>query len=195
MRQITNGMTWALVMMGCISSIAHAMDAETLRKETGWPNGLVVVFGEPELALDLGKDARQVVLWFHHDPKAVHKVREQILAAGLQGVVTADLCAPGMIPMRGELVNVVAVDPQTAGKATPDEKEIQRVLIPGGSHYRKNGDRWTDRKKAWPKGYGNWTDREQGPHGRVGQEDVFLVVLLGISVRQTCQCLFRILGG
>ncbi len=195
MRQITNGMTWALVMMGCISSIAHAMDAETLRKETGWPNGLVVVFGEPELALDLGKDARQVVLWFHHDPKAVHKVREQILAAGLQGVVTADLCASGMIPMRGELVNVVAVDPQTAGKATPDEKEIQRVLIPGGSHYRKNGDRWTDRKKAWPKGYGNWTDREQGPHGRVGQEDVFLVVLLGISVRQTCQCLFRILGG
>ena len=79
----------ALVMIGFISSIVHAMDAETLRKETGWPNGLVVVFGEPELALDLGKDARQLVLWFHHDPKAVHKVREQILAAGLQGVVTA----------------------------------------------------------------------------------------------------------
>ena len=169
----------ALVMIGFISSIAHAMDAETLRKETGWPNGLVVVFGEPELALDLGKDARLLVLWFHHDPKAVHKVREQILAAGLQGVVTADLCAPGMIPMRGELVNVVAVDPQTAGKATPDEKEIQRVLIPGGSHYRKNGDRWTDRKKAWPKGYGNWTDREQGPHGNPVADDEVATVMRG----------------
>ena len=124
----------ALVMIGFISSIAHAMDAETLRKETGWPNGLVAVFGVPELALDLGKDARQLVGWLSDDPEKVRQVRERILAAGLQGVVTADLCAPGMIPMRGELVNVVVVDPQTAGKAPPDEQELQRVLIPGGSH-------------------------------------------------------------
>jgi len=30
----------ALVMIGFISSIAHAMDAETLRKETGWSDAL-----------------------------------------------------------------------------------------------------------------------------------------------------------
>ncbi|MDP7560755.1 MAG: hypothetical protein QF745_09460, partial [Planctomycetota bacterium] len=69
----------ALVMIGFTSSIAHAMDAETLRKETGWPNGLVAVFGVPELALDLGKDARQLVVWLSDDPEKVRRVRERIL--------------------------------------------------------------------------------------------------------------------
>ncbi len=171
----------ALVIIGIVSSAAHAMDAETLRKETGWPNGLVAAFGEPDLALDLGKDARHLVVWFSDDPERVRQVRERILAAGLQGVVTADLCAPGMIPLRGELANVVAVDPQTAGKATPSDTEIQRVLIPGGSHYRKSGDTWTGRKKAWPKGYGNWTQVDQGPDGNAVADDQVVSTMRGVQ--------------
>ena len=84
-----------LVIIGFVSSNVHAMDAETLRKETGWPNGLVVVFGEPDLALDLGKDARQLVVWFSDDPEKVWQVRERILAAGLQGFNNARGVATG----------------------------------------------------------------------------------------------------
>ena len=34
-----------------------------------------------------------------------------------------------------------------------------------------------------------------GPHGRVGHKDIFLMILFGITVYQTCQRLFLILGG
>ncbi len=33
-----------------------------------------------------------------------------------------------------------------------------------------------------------------GPHGRVGQEDIFFMILFGITVHQTCQCFFLVLG-
>jgi len=171
----------APMIIGFVSSTAHAVDAETLRKETGWPNGLVAVFGEPDLALELGADAKQLIVWFSDDSEKVWQVRERILGAGLQGVVTADLCTPGMIPLRGELANVVAVDPHTAGKATPSDEEIQRVLIPGGSHYRKSADTWTDRKKAWPKGYGNWTQVDQGPDGNAVADDQVVSTMRGVQ--------------
>jgi outer membrane protein assembly factor BamB len=149
----------------------HASDAVTLRHDTGWSTGLVVVCGDPATALDLGRDGRQLVVWFSDDAREVRAVREEILGHGLQGVVTADPCEPGKIPLRGEIANVVAVDPSVAGEATPTDAEIRRVLIPGGSQYRKEGAVWRHQKKPWPKGYGDWTHLDHGPDGNAVAND------------------------
>jgi len=134
---------------------ARAGEADALRRETGWPNGLVVVLDEPGLALDLGKDGRQLVMFLSTDPQAAHAVREQILAAGLAGIVTADVWDGAAIPLRGKLANVVAVG---NAAAAPPAEELRRVVIPGGSIYRKRGGQWVDEKTPWPAEYDDWTN-------------------------------------
>ena len=152
-----------------------------MRNETGWSNGLVVVLGDAALALDLARDARQLVLWLSSDPQAVQATREQILAAGLQGILTAEVCSPGQIPLRGELANVVVVDADAVGAGAPDDAELRRVLIPSGSIYRKTAGRWKHQATPWPADYGTWTHIDANATGNPVANDKVATVPKGMQ--------------
>lgn len=71
----SGGCLHAFAVLGFVSSNADAAEEATLQKETKRPNGRFVIVGERRLALELRKEARQLVVWMSDDPEEVRLPR------------------------------------------------------------------------------------------------------------------------
>lgn len=114
----------------CLSASGGA-DLEEILRETGVSSGLCVVVGERDgWAIALARSGRFVVHVL--EPEADHAARlsREIRAEHLTGqVIVEGRVGQGSLPFTDGLVNLLIVGPS----GSVDDKEILRVLAPGGA--------------------------------------------------------------
>lgn len=131
------------------------VEADKILDATGVKGGLIVHLGCGDGALTAALRANEsyLVQGLDTDAGKVSAARERIRALGLYGVVSARRWAGGRLPYVENLVNLV-VGEDMAGIS---EKEVMRVLAPGGVAYIRAGDTWTRAVKPRPNQIDEWT--------------------------------------
>jgi len=143
----------------CCSSGAVAAEAEGILKTTGVKGGLVVHVGcgDGKLTAALGASERFLVHGLAMTQEDVDAARAHIRKAGLYGRVSVELWSGPLLPYNDNQVNLLVAD---AGAVS--QKEIDRVLCPGGTAYLTGAT-----AKTYPKprraDIDEWTHYLHGP--------------------------------
>ncbi len=147
--------------------------------------GLMVQAGvsAPTDALKVASTGRWLVHVIHTDIQATESARSLFNQQNLTGLISAESYASlRSLPYRDNAVTLLVVDADALGKAAPSDEEVLRVLTPKhGAALVKRGGTWTQRSKAWPKDYGNWTHLYGKPSGNAFADDSVVDVPTGIA--------------
>ena len=129
--------------------------AESIVEGAGVTGGLIVHVGCGDGALTetLSMDGRFLVQGLARDAADVALAREKVRAAGGYGRVSVRLLDSGRLPYADEVVNVI-VD-EIPG--TVSDKEVMRVLAPGGVHLIAQGNGWKKAVKPRSGETDEWT--------------------------------------
>jgi len=145
-----------LIMFAIPCSAGPATDcAEAIVEQSGITGGLIVHVGcgDGALTARLCMDGRFLVQGLARDVAEVSQARGKIRSAGQYGRVSVRLLAPARLPYGDEVVNAV-VD---AIPGTVPDKEIMRVLVPGGVHLMAHGNEWIKAVKPKSAETDEWT--------------------------------------
>jgi len=137
----------------------------------GVPGGICCLV-EPDNAqpaIGVFKQGSFVVHCLVREETKLQRIRKEIRAAGCYGKVSAALWRGAMLPYADNLINMVVVMREgEAGPADPSEKELLRVLVPGGTLFRPDASshgRWRAKTKERPKNIDEWTHYLHGADG------------------------------
>ncbi len=155
----------ASIALALILTFAAAGYAAEPAADTQAKGGLIVHVGatDGKGTVALAGD-NFVVQGLAAKPEAVATAREHVKSAGLCGKVSIALFDGEHLPYADELVNMIVI--REAGKLT--NKEILRVLVPGGNAVFTNGKRLT---KPRPKAIDDWTHFLHDPAGTSVSQD------------------------
>ncbi|MFO8011677.1 MAG: PQQ-binding-like beta-propeller repeat protein [Phycisphaerae bacterium] len=143
--------------------------AERILSATGVRGGLVVHLGcgDGRLTAALHAGEAYLVHGLARDPARVAKARARIREAGLYGPVSVAAFGGRRLPYADNLVNLLVAE--DLGDVPTDE--VQRVLVPGGVAYVRDGGTWTKTVKPWPNAIDEWTHFLHGPDGNAVARD------------------------
>ena len=186
-----------LILLIACTAATRASAAELASRQvldaSGLQGGLVVQIGcrQRAVAEQLASTGRFLVQTLDFDAAAVDEARKSFHAAGVYGLVSANVLNDGaQLPYAENLVNLLVLDPAAGAKITP--AEALRVLCPGGvliaSSWRltpqalksigfdepralaADGD-WLVAKKPWPAEMDTWPQPRHGADGNVLSRD------------------------
>ena len=143
----------------CCPGGAFAAEVDEILKATGVQGGLVVHVdcGDGKLTAALGTSERFLVHGLGATQKDVSAAREHIRKAGLYGRVSVELWPGGPLPYNDNQVNLLIADASAVS-----QKEIDRVLCPGGAAYLTGATVKTYTKPR-PADIDEWTHYLHGP--------------------------------
>ncbi|MFM2092697.1 MAG: Serine/threonine-protein kinase AfsK, partial [Planctomycetota bacterium] len=160
------------------------MDAGRIRQETGIIQGLVIVVGttdgavEAELARDGG--GRILVQGVGTDRAQVPAAQERIAQAGQYGYATvAWVPSFQRLPYNDNLANLVVADLDAPG--APSEAEVLRITAPLSSAYLRRRGAWAVVAKPLPPEMDEWTHFNYGPEGNPQSRDSLVHVPRGLQ--------------
>ncbi|HIE08576.1 MAG TPA: hypothetical protein EYP65_01870, partial [Armatimonadetes bacterium] len=179
------------------SNFEPAKLAEFVVRLSGFTGGVCVVLeGDVELALSLGKRGRFVVQALYGGRSQVEGARRAIRERGLYGRICADLWSPPRLPYAENLVNIlVAPDFEGLHGKGLKAEEVFRVLRPlgvallGVKRRVREVERalrtagfvevrslrglglWVLGRKPWPRNIDEWTHFTHGPDGNPVAKD------------------------
>ena len=149
-----------VVILVLLASTAFAAEspenqAREILEASGSKGGLVVHLGcgSGELTAALRANERYVIHGLDANPENVMRARKHIQSKGLYGPVSVDVFGGERLPYADNLVNLVVVE--DFGSVT--NKEVARVLAPGGTVYIREGNRWIKTVKPRPENVDEWT--------------------------------------
>ena len=130
-------------------------EAKAILDATGTTGGIVVHLGcgDGRLTAALRAGEAFTVIGLDADPDKVAQARSRVDSLGVYGPVSIERFSAAELPYTENLVNLVVVEDQ--GKVSADE--IQRVLVPGGVAYVKQGVRWIKTVKPRPGNIDDWS--------------------------------------
>ena len=167
----------AALLLG--SALARAQDAaaladsEGILQSSGAAGGICVLVGPADagLAVAMAKQGPFVVHCLAQTEALRDSLRAEVQALGMYGTVSVDLHAPGRLPYRENLVNLLVVAPGV----DLAQAEAFRVLAPLGAVFRRaaagtggEGVRvgpWLMATKPWPKEIDEWGHYLHGADG------------------------------
>jgi outer membrane protein assembly factor BamB len=126
-----------------------------------------------------GLDARthrSVVHVLESDPGKIDRARRLIRERGLSGVCTVEQWSGRQLPYADNLANVVVVE----GRGALSERELLRVVAPGGTLLTKRGRSWSKRVKPVPDGFDGWSHWRYGADGNFVSHDTEVSVPTGL---------------
>jgi outer membrane protein assembly factor BamB len=156
-------MIWVLLL--------SLQDADEVRKATGVDAGLAVHLGTTDGELEAAlADDRTLVhgLALGDEEPARSRLRERGLY-GLASVARRGTFAE--LPYGDDLVNLLVADLDALAGKGPSERELLRVLVPGGAAYLRRNGAWTILRKPRPAELDDWTHPEYGPEGNAVSRD------------------------
>jgi outer membrane protein assembly factor BamB len=142
----------------------HAADAAgPLQDIRAAGRGVCVQIGGGDGALlqELAQVSELVVHALERDDARVQKARADLRKRGLYGRTVVERSTSSTLPYADNLVNFVVAE--NAGGVS--DKELLRVLAPGGSAWIKRGGEWKKKTKALPREFDEWTHRRHGADG------------------------------
>ncbi|HUV63216.1 MAG TPA: PQQ-binding-like beta-propeller repeat protein, partial [Sedimentisphaerales bacterium] len=145
-----------LIMFAAPCLADPAMDrAKSIAEQAGVMGGLIVHVGcgDGVLTAALSMDGRCVVQGLARDAAGVARAGEKVRAVGNYGRASVRLLDSGRLPYADEVVNVI-VD-EIPG--TVPDKEVMRVLVPGGVHLTAQGNEWKKTVKPRSGETDEWT--------------------------------------
>ncbi len=102
----------------------------------------------------------------------VSKPRAALHAKGLCGLASvARRETLAELPYGDDLVNLLVADLDALGAKGPSEREVLRVLVPGGAAYLRRDGAWKTLRKLRPPELDDWTHPEYGPEGNAVSRD------------------------
>ncbi|MCG8585495.1 MAG: hypothetical protein MI757_12360, partial [Pirellulales bacterium] len=138
--------------------------------------GLAVHVGadDAKFATEAAATGRWLVLVLARDAAAVEKIRQQVASKGQTGLVTVSPFNGPNLPLADHMANAIVVEP----RASIDEKEITRVLVPvRGRAYLPNGKTIT---KPMPDSMDGWTHFFHSANGNKVSRDTAIRVPNGL---------------
>ncbi len=132
-----------------------AETAKRILADTGVRGGLIVHVhcGDGSLTAALADGTGRVVQGLLADAAKVAAARAGLTRARPAGEATVTAWHPPALPYIDGVVNLLVVE----GDPRPSEKEILRVLAPGGVACLADGDGWRKLARPRPKGIDRWT--------------------------------------
>ncbi len=150
---------FAVWMTACTVSVAFPAEpaerAEEVLEAAKVTGGWIVHLGcgDGTMTAELSQDGRFLVQGLTTDPEVVRKARETVQKAGVYGRVTIRRLGADRLPYVHHVVNLL-ID-ETGGAVA--EKELMRVLAPGGVLLRREGESWNKKIKPPREGTDSWT--------------------------------------
>jgi outer membrane protein assembly factor BamB/SAM-dependent methyltransferase len=150
----------ALSMFICTGSLcpgAGAQDAPVgdIPAVSGLKGGLIVCLGcgDGKLLAGIAGQGQLIVQGFDTDAENVARARELLRARGVYGRASAQHLTSAHLPYAENMVNaMIVVD---AGGVA--DEEVMRVLVPGGTAWRRRDGKWSPTVKPWPADIDEWT--------------------------------------
>ena len=167
----------ALLICLALAGPAAAQSAKDAVKATGVEAGLAVHLGSTDGAVEvaLTNGGRMLVHGLAVDADSVGRARRTIQAAGLYGLASIHQAASfKRLPHADNLVNLLVADLDALGGAGPDQKEILRVLAPGGAGWLKQQGKWRKTAKPRPAAMDDWTHYDHGADGNPVSNDTLV---------------------
>ncbi len=154
-RHVLRVMFGALFLVGSLSAQDAAETARSVLRRAGLNGGLVVHLGcgEGRLTEAFRVGDSFLVHGLTRDGTQLAAGRRRLQDRGVQGTVSLALLAGGSLPYADSLVNLLVVSDASG----VDEAEMMRVLAPGGTLCRREGDDWALRTKPSPGTTDEWT--------------------------------------
>ncbi|MHC4519349.1 MAG: class I SAM-dependent methyltransferase, partial [Planctomycetota bacterium] len=143
--------------------------ARDFLEAAGVTGGLVVHVGcdDGKLTADLRVNDRYVVHGLDTGSGSVDAARRHIQSLGVYGNVTVDAFDGAHLPYTDNLVNLLVV----SKKYRLSNREMLRVVAPGGVVYVLEGEAWKKTVKRWPEGIDTWTHYLHGPDNNAVARD------------------------
>jgi len=147
------------VLAACIGSgsisAATSDDAAAILEKSGVRGGLIVHVGcgDGTLTTDLRRDDEYTVHGLDRSAANVDLARKHIRSQGLESNVSISRLYGDKIPFIDNFVNLIVVDDAT----DLSNKEIVRVLVPGGVGLVKKGDAYLESRKPFSADRDQWT--------------------------------------
>jgi len=159
----------ALVSPLLALDLSTAKQAQTILGHAGMQGGLVVHLGcgDGELTLALGAGQNTLVHGLDVDETCVARARQFIRAQGQYGRVSVDCFDGEHLPYVDNLVNLIVADEP----GSVIQKEMLRVLMPGGQALLRKGKAWNSLIKAWPTEIDEWTHYLHSADGNPVSQD------------------------
>jgi len=129
-----------------------------------------------KMALELGKSGNTVVHVIAQDDAESQSINKQARAAGLSGIVTAEVLDLKKLPYRNYLLNaIVVMDMDKAKKAGFSEAEAKRGIVPLGQLITcKAGKAISSQQMAENSGMDTWTHKYYSANSIPKSEDKVL---------------------
>jgi outer membrane protein assembly factor BamB len=156
--------------MICVLLLA-LQSADEISRATGVDAGLVVHLGatDGELEAALAGDRTLVHGLSLGD---VTKARATLQTKGLYGLASvARRESLAELPYGDDLANLAVADLDALGAKGPSEREVLRVLVPGGAAYLRQRGAWKTLRKPRSDELDDWTHPEYGPEGNAVSRD------------------------
>lgn len=147
----------------------HAEDAAAVVRQTKIQGGLVVHVGCRDGAWTAGLrvNDRYLVQGLETDGTLVDRARRRLLEEGQLGPVSIRHWNGGRLPYADNLVNMLIVEEEF----DLTEKEVLRVLAPGGVARMRREGGWKMLTKPWPDDIDEWTHFLHGPDNNAVAND------------------------
>ena len=157
--------------------------AKAIVEASGVQGGLVVVIGcsDPALLADLRGAGPYLVHGLDGDPGKVAAARKHLRQRNLYGPVTVSRLRGPQLPYVDSLVNLLVL--RDDGYEIPD-KEIKRVLAPGGVIADTRRSKIEIARKKWPAEIDEWTHYLHDASNNAVSKDTVVAPLQGL--RWTC---------
>ncbi|UCD49103.1 MAG: PQQ-binding-like beta-propeller repeat protein [Phycisphaerales bacterium] len=146
---------WSTMLLGSGTSTGPREQAETILSEAGVKGGVVIHLGcgDGRLTAALHANDAFLVQGLDTDRANVQRARDHIRARGLYGPVSVDQLTGDRLPYINNLANLIVVEE----RVRIPQREILRVLCPGGVACIRKGAGWTKTTKSRPEAIDEWT--------------------------------------
>lgn len=153
-------------------SVDYDRKARRILEMTGVKGGFIVHMGcgDGKLTAALHTNEGYLVHGLDEDRADITRARNHIRSLGLYGKVSVDHFNGERLPYADHLVRLVVVEEP----GIVSEKEIDRVLCPGGVAYIKNQDGWSSIVKPWSEQIDEWTHYLHGPDNNAVARDTIV---------------------
>ena len=159
MNKFTGVMTAAVTFLaastggGAVS--AATGDAAAILEKSGVQGGLIghVGCGDGTLTTALRRDDGYIVHGLDRSAANVDQARKHVRSQGLAGKISISRLYGDRMPFVDHFVNLVVVDDATE----VSDREIMRVLVPGGVMLVKNGNAYSQSRKPLSEDRDEWT--------------------------------------
>jgi outer membrane protein assembly factor BamB len=144
-------------------------DAKAILKQTGVVGGLVVHLGigDGKLTAALKQNSGTLVHGLDKDDAKVNAARDWMRASNVYGQVAVEKLTTPVLPYLDGMINLIVVEDQLG----LSHEELNRVLVPQGVIYSRNGSEWKKTVKPKDLRMDDWTHYLHGPSGNPVSKD------------------------